>query len=178
MKYTYTYSASISKALGLEHIEYPDLSDQYLDSLKRTDNYRTYGGGAAGPKNGHYGCKHSEEAKRLISESKRGKPAHNKGKANPVQSERWKTNNPMKDPSTAKKVVESRKKNNSWVAHDGCFKQGHMPHNYVDVYRTFSCETCGKSNTVRNVKDNKTKRFCNRSCQATFTNRNRLLTKP
>lgn len=112
---------------------------------------------------------------KAISEACKGRPAHNKGKPNPIAREYMLSNNPMKNPVIIIKQIETRRKNHSWVDHEGMFKKGHKPNNYVDEIRTFSCETCGTQHTVRNIRDNKTRRFCNRSCQATFSNRNRRL---
>lgn len=123
------------------------------------------------------GFKHSNKTKKIMSQKAMGRPAPNKGMSNPSQREKMLRDNPMKNPEIVDKAVETRRKNNSWVNHDGCFQQGHKPHNYVDEIRTFACETCGKVHSVRNVKDNKTRRFCNRSCQATFTNKNRRVYK-
>ena len=158
MKYTYTYSSNISTFLGLEHVEMIELSDQYLDSFKRSDNYRTYGGGASGPKNGHYGCKHSEETKKLLSEQKKGKPAHNKGKPNPEQKERMKLKNPMSNLEARERMRQS--------------KIGKEAHNKIKTTREYSCKWCGKSHTVIATKKN-IKFFCNKSCAASYSNTNR-----
>lgn len=66
---------NLSEALGIKY-DGPNIedSDAYL-----FDNYIPYGGGGKGNKNGHYGCKHSEEAKKIMSEKKKGKPTWNKG---------------------------------------------------------------------------------------------------
>lgn len=60
---------SLSEALGIEWngIEYED-----SNHVEIFDNYVPWGGGGAGEKNGHYGCKHSEEAKKTMSEKKKG----------------------------------------------------------------------------------------------------------
>lgn len=162
MKYTYTYSSAISKFLGLDNVEIVELSDQYLDSIKRTDDYRTYGGGASGSKNGHYGCKHTEKAKKLISESKLGKPAHNKGKSNPQQSERWKTKNPMFDLETREKMRQS--------------KIGKKAHNKIEKTTEYNCKWCGKSHTVIAKKKN-IKSFCDKSCAASYSNTYRYISQ-
>ena len=172
--YTYQFSKSLAESLGISHTETINLSDQILsESAELFDNYVPYGGGAKGSKNGHFGLKHTEEAKEKMRQKALGRPAPNKGIANPAQKERFIKNNPMKNPEIASKVVETRRKNHSWVSHEGCFKKGQKPHNYIDEMRTFYCDTCNKENVVRNVRDGKTRRFCNRSCQATFTNKNR-----
>lgn len=68
---------SLSEALGIEHteIDYDNLDDTAFIY----DKYATYGGGGAGHKNGHYGCNHSEETKRILSLKKKGKQTWNKG---------------------------------------------------------------------------------------------------
>ena len=173
--YTYRFSRSLAESLGIPFTEIPELSDQMIDLHQPDDyfaNYATRGGGAAGSKNGHYGCKHTEETKQVLREKRLGKSPSNKGIPNPECSERMKKNNPMKNPEIAAKVIETRRKNNSWYKGNQ-FQLGHKPHNYIDEMRTFCCDACGKENTVRNVKGGKTRRFCNRSCQATFTNTNR-----
>ena len=114
----------------------------------------------------------TEETREKIKQKAIGRPAPNKGISNPQQSDRWKKNNPMHDPEIAARSIATRRKNHSWNK-GGVRKTGHKPHNYVDEMRTFCCDTCGKKNIVRNVKGGKTRRFCNRSCQATFTNRQR-----
>lgn len=45
-------------------------------------NYVPYGGGGKGAKNGHYGCKHTKEAKKIMSDKKKGIIPWNKGKKN------------------------------------------------------------------------------------------------
>ena len=163
MNFTYTYSIAISNALGLEHIESEDLSDQYFDTFKLPENYKTYGGGASGPKNGHYGCKHTDEAKRLISESRLGKPAYNKNKPNPEQSVRMKQKNPMKDPEIAKKV--------------GLSKRGKEASNKIKTTMKYHCKWCGKSHTVIAKKKN-IKSFCGKSCAASYSNTYRYISHP
>lgn len=113
-----------------------------------------------------------ESGREKLRQKALGRPAPNKGIPDPACAERMRKNNPMKNPEIAAKVIETRRKNNSWYKGNQ-FQLGHKPHNYIDEMRSFTCETCGKENTVRNVKGGKTRRFCNRSCQATFTNTNR-----
>lgn len=163
MNYTYTYSSAISKALGIEHVEHVELSDQYLDSIKRSDNYRTYGGGASGPKNGHYGCKHSEKTKKLLSELKKGKAPPNKGKPNPIQSERWKKDNPMYNLETREKMRQSKLGKES-------------PHKIKETAE-YTCKWCGKSHTVIAKKKN-IKLFCSKSCAASYSNTYRYISHP
>jgi hypothetical protein len=143
--YTYYFSRTLSNTLGISHIDTPEISDQNIN-IKPTDCCSVP-------------APVSEETRRAISQSRMGQPAPNKGIPNPKQSLRWKTNNPMFNDDARERMRQS--------------KIGKRPSNYVDAYRTFSCDTCGKVNTVRNVKGGKTRRFCDRSCQATFTNTNR-----
>ena len=110
--YTYHFSRSLAESLGISFTETPELSDQMIDIHQPDDrfaNYATRGGGAAGSKNGHYGCKHSEETKQILREKRLGKEPSNKGVPNPEQSERWKKNNPMKNPEIAAKVASKLK---------------------------------------------------------------------
>ena len=60
---------SLSEALGIEFdgIEYDD-----NNSAELFDNYVPWGGGGAGSKNGHYGCKHTEQTKKMMSEKLSG----------------------------------------------------------------------------------------------------------
>ena len=72
---TYNYKC-LCDALGIEwdgKIYEDDDTDDGIES-----DYRPWGGGGAGNKNGHYGCKHSDEAKRIMSEKKIGKIPWNK----------------------------------------------------------------------------------------------------
>lgn len=68
-------SKNLSETLGIEWngIEIEDDEDVEL-----FDNYLPYGGGGAGKKNGHYGCKHTQNAKRIMSEKKLGITPWNK----------------------------------------------------------------------------------------------------
>lgn len=68
-------SKALCEALGIEWD-----GKEYNDDDKSTihNNYATYGGGGAGVKNGHYGCKHSDEAKMLMRMAKIGKTPWNK----------------------------------------------------------------------------------------------------
>jgi hypothetical protein len=171
--YTFNIAKSISKTLGLSFIEKPELSDQALNSYpidNNFSNYATRGGGAAGSKNGHYGCKHTEETKQILRELRLGKEPVNKGIPNPKQREYWKKNNPMHNPETVAKVIETKRKNNSWPKG---YKTNKKSYNYIYEMCSFKCDTCGKENIVRNLKGSSSRRFCNRSCQATFTNKQR-----
>lgn len=66
----------LSQSLGIKNtIITENDENEYL----LFDNYVPYGGGGAGSKNGHYGCKHTEETKIIMSQKKKGKPTWNKG---------------------------------------------------------------------------------------------------
>lgn len=103
--YTFQFSKSLAESLGISFTETPELSDQMLAGGELFDNYVPYGGGGAGAKNGHYGCKHSEETKQILREKRLGKSPSNKGVSDPACSERMKKNNPMKNPEIAAKVA-------------------------------------------------------------------------
>jgi len=66
----------LAEALGIEHMEVID----DLNTQEIIDNYVPWGGGGAGHKNGHFGCKHTDKAKKIMSNLKKGKPTWNKGK--------------------------------------------------------------------------------------------------
>jgi hypothetical protein len=70
-------SKTFFEALGIEY-DGKEHEDDSLDVEIKNDSYRTYGGGAKGNKNGHYGCKHSAKAKHIMSEKKKGKTPWNK----------------------------------------------------------------------------------------------------
>jgi len=119
------------------------------------------------------GWNHSEETKRILSEQKLGKPAHNKGKPNLEQSKRMLSKNPMHDP----KIVQKRKRTVIEKFGDqfpikNSFLPGHIPHNKIDSTFEFKCQQCGKIETRRDTAHNKT-RFCSKSCAATHSNLNR-----
>ena len=67
----------LAEVLGIEHTE---IIDEDLNSQEIIDNYVPWGGGGAGHKNGHFGCKHTDEAKKIMSDLKKGKTTWNKGK--------------------------------------------------------------------------------------------------
>lgn len=98
------------------------------------------------------------DASKRMSLMRCGKPPHNKGKSNPIARERMLKNNPMKDPIIAAKAALS--------------KTGISRPIITDFYK-WICLTCGISHETRNIVHNRGKKFCNRSCQATFTNKNR-----
>lgn len=60
---------SLSEALG---IEWEGEEYENCDHVELFDNYVPWGGGGAGEKNGHYGCKHTDKAKKIMSEKKKG----------------------------------------------------------------------------------------------------------
>ena len=104
------------------------------------------------------GWKHTEETKQILREQKLGKPAHNKGKPNPKQSEKMRNNNPMHDPETRIRSGLSRK--------------GIPAHNKIKLTFDFQCQHCGNIQVRRATAHNKT-RFCSKSCAVTYSNLNR-----
>ena len=71
------FGKALSKFLGLDIFE---ININEEKDFIVFNNYYTYGGGGPGNKNGHYGCKHTKRAKRIMSQKKKGKPTWNKGK--------------------------------------------------------------------------------------------------
>jgi hypothetical protein len=164
--YTYQISRSISESLGISFTEIPELSDQMIDSHQSDDhfaNYATRGGGAAGSKNGHYGCKHTEETKQVLREMRLGKAPSNKGIPNPECSERMKKNNPMFNMDARERMRQS--------------KIGKEPSNKIKHTIEFDCKWCGKSHTVIARKKN-VKSFCNKSCASSYSNTYRYISQP
>lgn len=159
--YTYDFSKSISQILNVDFIENPSLSDQELSKNTQIfhENYRTYGGGAAGSKNGHYGCKHTIETRKKLSMMAMGRPAYNKEIPNPRQKERWLHNNPMKNPEIAKKVSEKKK--------------GKPSKNKITKTYTWICSWCKKENESFDTYKNRKKHFCDKSCAASYSNTHR-----
>lgn len=164
--YTYHFSRSLADYLGITFTEIPELSDQMIDLHQPDDhfsNYATRGGGAAGSKNGHYGCKHSEETKQILREKRLGKVPSNKGIPNPKQSERWKENNPMSNPEARERMRQSK------IGKESSLKITRMTE--------YSCRWCGKSHTVVAKKKN-IRSFCDKSCAASYSNTNRYISHP
>lgn len=164
--YTYQFSRSLAESLGISFTEIPELSDQMIDLHQSDDhftNYATRGGGAAGSKNGHYGCKHTEETKQVLREKRLGKPPSNKGIPNPGQSERFKKKNPMFNSKSREKMRQSKIGKES-------------PHKIKHTIK-FDCKWCGKSHTVIAKKKN-VKSFCNKSCAASYSNTYRYISQP
>lgn len=90
------------------------------------------------------------EVAKKISESCKGRTAHNKGKPNPAASERMKKNNPNAD------------------GRYGGFEKGRRPHNKKKpVYK--HCMTCWE--LFRITRDKKS--TCSKSCAGTFSNHKR-----
>ena len=161
--YTYRFSRSLAESLGISFTETPELSDQMLSGGELFDNYVPYGGGGAGSKNGHYGCKHTEETKQVLRKKRLGKAPSNKGILNPEQSERWKKNNPMFNMDARERMRQS--------------KIGKEPPNKIKHTIKFDCKWCGKSHTVIAKKKN-VKSFCNKSCAASYSNTYRYISQP
>lgn len=106
-----------------------------------------------------WGCPHTPETRKKISEAVTGRKAHNKGKPNLVAKERMLTNNPMKNPEVAKRVAKVRAEN-GWV-----------PHNKITETFIHKCVECGREEEQIAHKNNMSKRFCGKSCAASFSNR-------
>jgi hypothetical protein len=101
-----------------------------------------------------------------------GRPAHNKGKPNPQQKERWLTNNPMKNPSISKKVAEKNR------GRKGIGTPGIEPYNKIHSTFTWYCKQCGKEHIDRDtVKKRKAANFCNKSCAASYSNVRRYISQ-
>lgn len=64
----------LAEALGIEHVE----ANEDAEIVEIFDNYVPWGGGGSGIKNGHYGCKHTEEAKKIMSQKKQNYVPWNK----------------------------------------------------------------------------------------------------
>jgi hypothetical protein len=141
----------------------PSLDDQYYEDDGLFDNYAPYGGGASGSKNGHYGCRHSQETKDLLRELRLGKTPPNKGVPNPEQSDRFKKNNPMFNPESREKMRQS--------------KLGKVPHNKITTTVEYSCLHCGKKHTRLATKHSQ-KKFCDKSCAASYSNARRYISQP
>lgn len=164
--YTYQFSRSLAESLGISFTEIPELSDQMIDLHQPDDhfaNYATRGGGAAGSKNGHYGCKHTEETKEHLRQIRLGKSPSNKGIPNPKQSERWKKNNPMFNMDARERMRQS--------------KIGKEPSNKIKRTVEFACKWCGEKNTRPDTKKSQ-RSFCNKSCAASYSNTYRYISQP
>lgn len=169
----YKINPTIFKRDIIAHGSFDDMYDLESKLLREVDAAKNPQYYNQSNNNGKfYMSRMPESGKEKLRKKALGRVAPNKGTSNPKQKEKMLHNNPMKNPEIAAKAIETRRKNNSW--HKGNqFQLGHKPYNYVDEMRIFFCETCGKKHSVRNVKENKTRRFCDRSCQATFTNKKR-----
>jgi hypothetical protein len=116
------------------------------------------------------GWKHTEETKQILREQKLGKPAHNKGKPNPNQSEKMRNNNPMHNSeSKQKKLQTTLLKYGSEFPVRNSFLPGQIPDNKIKDTFEFQCEQCKSVETRRATAHNKTK-FCSKSCAATHSN--------
>lgn len=93
---------SYKKIASALDIEFVDILPN--ESIFWSEGYVPYGGGSAGIKNGHYGCKHTDEAKEKIRQKALGRIPYNKGIPNPDQRNRMILSNPMKRSDVVKKV--------------------------------------------------------------------------
>lgn len=98
-----------------------------------------------------------KETREKISKSTKGRPAWNKGIPNKTVKERMVKQNPMKNQETARKCIETRRKNG--------------PHLRIKTTFIWECENCGKKEERRSTVKEKRKRFCNKSCATTFMNK-------
>lgn len=97
-----------------------------------------------------------------MSEMLTGKPSHNKGKTNLRAKKRMLESNPMKNPEVAKRVAEKLK--------------GKSPPNKITKTKIWNCEECGKQHEELDLVHNN-KRFCNKSCAASWFNKHRRVYK-
>lgn len=106
--------------------------------------------------------KHSEETKRKISESNKGKIGWNKGIPNPKQSDRMKENNPNKGRNFKERHHH--------------FKKGRVPHNLTPLY-SFACKQCN-AQVVQRISNKKNRSlFCDKSCAVKYRNINNHWTR-
>ena len=75
------------------------------------------------------------------------------------QSKNMIENNPMKNPEIASKVSTSNK--------------GRVAHNKITKTYDWNCLSCNKLHTSLDTAHTRNKKFCDRSCQAKYTNKNR-----
>lgn len=144
---------AISEALGLPH-EGPDVVEQQFEV---DDKIALLYLGADAWRGQH----HTQETKKILSEKKIGKEPWNKGLPNDIAKDLMTRRNPMKRPEIADKV---RKAN-----------IGREPHNKIKAIYNWNCEQCGKDHQDLDNVHNRLKRFCNKSCAATYTNLHRSL---
>jgi len=76
-------------------------------------------------------------------------------------------NNPMKNDETKKKVSNILKQK---------YKNGQLvPKNKITEKFTFNCLYCKKENNLRNTAKNRKKKFCGKSCSASYSNKKRYI---
>lgn len=121
-----------------------------------------------------------ETTKAKIAKKAIGRIAWNKGVPNPAQSERFKKNNPMKNPITAKIVADKNRGKPSGrkgIPGKPTGRKGIPgPPSPRKITKTFiyNCKQCGKLVEKIATKNNlQYNQFCCRSCQATYTNTRR-----
>ena len=107
------------------------------------------------------GRKMKEETKEKISKRHKGRVAHNKGHSAPYARERMLKDNPMKNPEIAKKVSNKLK--------------GREGHSLIKETFVWVCQECNETAERRATASNRNKRFCNKSCAASFSNKRRYL---
>ena len=113
----------------------------------------------------------SPETRKKISDATKGRTAHNKGKSNPEQKERFLSNNPMKNPEISKKVADKLK--GRYTLNKDLQTQIE-PYNKIKETFIWHCKQCGKEHIDRDtVKNRKAANFCNKSCAASYSNSRR-----
>lgn len=125
------------------------------DAVKSDKFYNLAVGGDA------WGCPHTEETRKKISKATTGRKAHNKGKPNLAAKKRMLENNPMHMPGVAKAVARKRAAN------------GWEPSNKITKTFTHRCEECGREEEQIAYKKSMEKRFCGKSCAASYSNKRR-----
>ena len=133
-----------------------ELERDYIKKYNATGNGKYYNLCSGGDS---WGSPHTQETREKIRQAALGRPSPMKGKPNKSASKRMLENNPMKNPIIAKKVADKNRGKSS----------GNKIHN------TFinECEWCKKGKEMRNTAKNRTKRFCNKSCAASYSNTHR-----
>lgn len=109
---------------------------------------------------GFVGLIMTDETKKKISISTKGRIAYNKGIKNEAQSIRMKKNNPMKNPL----IVERLK----------IKLRGKEAHNKIKETITKECCSCRTNFTTRTAKK-ELRLFCCRSCATSYSNKTRKL---
>lgn len=118
-----------------------------------------------------WGSPKSEETREKIRQKALGRKAWNKGIPNPEQRKKMLENNPMKRLDVAKKCGETKR---GLSSPNKGKKLNIIPYNKITDLVTLTCEECGKQRDVINKVHNH-KRFCDKSCAASYSNKRRYL---